>query len=224
MNYSFSIKKTSPAITHFESLSLFFSSIVEQLLESYKPHLNPDRIRDSKLRTPLMLACMKGHTEVIKVLLRWGADVNNPMGDIVGNRPLHMAVTSNNFDAVLVLLEAGAKIRPEESETFASDDGLPSAIREKNLSTAPLDLATSKLNALMKQVNTRNRAHSMGQVLKIINLLKHYSSGKESVDLDELTKKISGMRIEPEKKTVGEDEDFLVMKNLKDVIEKMKIA
>lgn len=54
-----------------------------------------------------MLACMKGHTEIIKVLLRWGADVNNPMGDIVGNRPLHMAIASNNFDAVLVLLEAG---------------------------------------------------------------------------------------------------------------------
>ncbi len=78
-----------------------------QLLEKHKPHLDPDRIRDSKLRTPLLIASAKGHAEVIKAFIEWGADVNNPMGDIVGNRPLHLAVVSNNVDAVLALLEAG---------------------------------------------------------------------------------------------------------------------
>ncbi|KAG0796248.1 hypothetical protein G6F29_002108 [Rhizopus arrhizus] len=109
----------------------------------------------------------KGHAEVIKALIEWGADVNNPMGDIVGNRPLHLAVVSNNVDAVLALLEAGAKPKPEESETIISDDGLPSAIRERNQMTAPLDLATSRLNMLLKQVNTRSRDRLMNQVLKV---------------------------------------------------------
>ncbi|KAG1149382.1 hypothetical protein G6F37_002532 [Rhizopus arrhizus] len=136
------------------------------------------------------------------------------MGDIVGNRPLHLAVVSNNVDAVLALLEAGAKPKPEESETIISDDGLPSAIRERNQMTAPLDLATSRLNMLLKQVNTRSRDRLMNQVLKIIDLLKYYSTDKECDELDELTKRISGIQINSKKE--NQDSDILVMQSLRE--------
>ncbi|EIE85156.1 hypothetical protein RO3G_09866 [Rhizopus delemar RA 99-880] len=68
---------------------------------------DPDRIRDSKLRTPLLIASASGNTELVKILIKYGADVNNPVGDIVGNTPLHLAVVSNNVDTVLTLLENG---------------------------------------------------------------------------------------------------------------------
>ncbi|KAG1176439.1 hypothetical protein G6F70_005065 [Rhizopus microsporus] len=142
-------------------------STVVALLEKHKPHLDPDRIRDSKLRTPLLIASAKGNTEIVKVLIQWGADVNNPMGDIVGNRPLHLAVASNNVDTVLALLEAGAQTRPDESRVINSDDGLPSLVR--NQLRAPLELATSRLNMLMKQANTRNRTQSLSQVTKVMS-------------------------------------------------------
>ncbi|KAI9273608.1 ankyrin repeat-containing domain protein [Sporodiniella umbellata] len=80
---------------------------VIELLEKHQHKLDPDRIRDSKLRTPLLVASAKGNTDMVKELIKWGADVNNPVGDIVGNKPLHLAVISNNFDTVLTLLEAG---------------------------------------------------------------------------------------------------------------------
>ncbi|KAI8885691.1 hypothetical protein K501DRAFT_179171 [Backusella circina FSU 941] len=82
-------------------------SKVSHLLEQNNPGLNPDLVRDSKLRTPLLVACAAGQAAVVRTLVRWGADVNNPMGDIVGNKPLDLAVISNDVDTVLALLEAG---------------------------------------------------------------------------------------------------------------------
>lgn len=64
-------------------------------------------MRDSKLRTPLLVACAGGKADVVRLLIRWGADVNNPMGDIIGNKPLDLAVISSNVDTVLAVLEAG---------------------------------------------------------------------------------------------------------------------
>ncbi|KAI8991215.1 hypothetical protein BDF20DRAFT_809696, partial [Mycotypha africana] len=72
-----------------------------------KVGLNPDLIRDSKLRTPLLVACAAGQAAIVRQLIRYGADVNNPIGDIVGNKPLDLAVISNDVDTVLGLLEAG---------------------------------------------------------------------------------------------------------------------
>ncbi|KAI7907150.1 ankyrin repeat-containing domain protein, partial [Cokeromyces recurvatus] len=80
---------------------------VIELLEQKKSGLNPDMIRDSKLRTPLLVACAAGQAAIVKELIKWGSDVNNAMGDIVGNKPLDLAVISNDVDTVLVLLEAG---------------------------------------------------------------------------------------------------------------------
>ncbi|KAI9469782.1 MAG: hypothetical protein EXX96DRAFT_451490, partial [Benjaminiella poitrasii] len=80
---------------------------VTEILEQKKTGLNPDMIRDSKLRTPLLVACAAGQAAIVRELIKWGSDVNNAMGDIVGNKPLDLAVISNNVDTVLALLEAG---------------------------------------------------------------------------------------------------------------------
>lgn len=59
------------------------------------------------MRTPLLVACAAGRTEVVKVLIEFGADPNCPTGDIVGNKPLDLAVISNNVETVIALLDAG---------------------------------------------------------------------------------------------------------------------
>ncbi|KAG1042671.1 hypothetical protein G6F43_011841 [Rhizopus delemar] len=132
-------------------------SKVVHLLETYRPHLDPDRIRDSKLRTPLLIASASGNTELVKILIKYGADVNNPVGDIVGNTPLHLAVVSNNVDTVLTLLENGAKTSNEKKQL-----------------RAPLSLATSRLDLLMNQADS---SRSLDQVLKVASnvsaLLSH---------------------------------------------------
>ncbi|KAL0092240.1 ankyrin repeat-containing domain protein [Phycomyces blakesleeanus] len=79
------------------------------------PELNPDTIRDKYLRTPLHIACGRQDdlgeaTELAKVLILAGSDVNNGVGDIDGLQPMHMAVLANNVQCVLLLLEHGASV------------------------------------------------------------------------------------------------------------------
>ena len=82
-------------------------SIVRALMDATTPKLVPDLIRDSKMRTPLLVACAAGNADVVKVLMEYGADPNCLTGDIVGNKPLDLAVISNSVDTVIALLDAG---------------------------------------------------------------------------------------------------------------------
>jgi ankyrin repeat protein len=144
-------------------------------LEEKKTGLNPDLIRDSKLRTPLLVACAAGQAAVVRQLVRWGADVNNAMGDIVGNKPLDLAVISNSVDTVLTLLEAGAKITNHYDNNSTSynlrpDDGLPLQVRLRAATRTPLDLANSRLDMLIKQSESTNGAikpETIDQVLQV---------------------------------------------------------
>lgn len=76
-------------------------------MDATTPKLVPDLIRDSKMRTPLLVACAAGNADVVKVLMEYGADPNCLTGDIVGNKPLDLAVISNSVDTVIALLDAG---------------------------------------------------------------------------------------------------------------------
>ncbi|KAI7866945.1 ankyrin repeat-containing domain protein [Mucor mucedo] len=144
---------------------------VTHLLEEKKAGLNPDMIRDSKLRTPLLVACAAGQAAVVRQLVRWGADVNNPMGDIVGNKPLDLAVISNNVDTVLALLENGAKIAnyADNKHKINADDGLPLPVRMRAASRTPLDLANARLDLLIKLSEETNtvKMETMDQVVEV---------------------------------------------------------
>ncbi|CAO3612817.1 unnamed protein product [Mucor hiemalis] len=142
------------------------------------------------------------------------------MGDIVGNKPLDLAVISNNVDTVLALLEAGAKVSNYAQNTMIqADDGLPLTVRLRAATRTPLDLANSRLELLIKQSEeskTINPA-TMDQVLQIIKLLKHFLPNDEALDeLNELTDKISSIHLK-------EEEDIFVMKSLRDVISKINL-
>lgn len=59
-------------------------------------------------RRPLNWAASRGHTDIIRELLRYGADINRT--NLTGFTPLHHAVENNRIEAVTVLLASGADV------------------------------------------------------------------------------------------------------------------
>jgi ankyrin repeat protein len=66
------------------------------------------RIADYAGWTPLHEACLEGHTEIVRLMLAFDADVDCPGGD--GDTPLHDAVGNVHFEVVKLLLMHGASI------------------------------------------------------------------------------------------------------------------
>lgn len=69
------------------------SFVVEHILEHSA--INPDTVRDRLLRTPLHIACsrkddLQEATNIARILIKHGADVNNGVGDENGMHPMHM--------------------------------------------------------------------------------------------------------------------------------------
>lgn len=60
--------------------------------------------------TPLSLAASGGHIEVIKLLLRHGAEINSRTGSKLGISPLMLAAMNGHTEAVHLLLEHGSDI------------------------------------------------------------------------------------------------------------------
>ena len=63
-----------------------------------------------KKENPLHLACYCGQTDVAKVLIQAGVDVNNVSGDELGQTPLLDAAVEGKVDIIKILLENGADV------------------------------------------------------------------------------------------------------------------
>jgi uncharacterized protein len=64
--------------------------------------------RNKQDESPLMMAALKGHTDMVKKLIARGADVNKP-----GWAPLHYAATGGHLEILDILLEEHAFIDAE---------------------------------------------------------------------------------------------------------------
>lgn len=65
-------------------------------------------LRNLADESPLMLAALKGHADLVRRLIDRGADINKP-----GWTPLHYAATQGHLDIMRMLLEAHAYIDAE---------------------------------------------------------------------------------------------------------------
>jgi ankyrin repeat protein len=71
------------------------------------PNINVN-VRNAHGETALMLACLKGHVALAKLLISKQADVNQP-----GWTPLHYAATGGHVELIQILLEESAYIDAE---------------------------------------------------------------------------------------------------------------
>ena len=70
-------------------------------LESFDSILE---LEDKQGKTALHLACAKGHTTVVRLLLQFGADANHKEVNS-GFTPLHFAVVQGHLDILQALLQ-----------------------------------------------------------------------------------------------------------------------
>ncbi|MCO5589537.1 hypothetical protein L7F22_043505 [Adiantum nelumboides] len=71
-------------------------------------------------RTALSLASMKGHEDVVRLLLELGATLD--LGDFEGNRPLHYASAYNQLIVVQLLIERGCSFATKNVLGFTAAD------------------------------------------------------------------------------------------------------
>ncbi|KAF7550768.1 hypothetical protein G7046_g7911 [Stylonectria norvegica] len=70
--------------------------------------------KDESERTPLWLASTRGHSQVVSVLLKAGADPNAE--DSQGSQPLHEAANNNHHEVIELLLDVGVDPMTQKSK------------------------------------------------------------------------------------------------------------
>ena len=95
--------KAEPALLNALNLGALTSA--EVLVRHPKINVN---VRNAHGETALMLACLKGHLALAKLLISKQADINQP-----GWTPLHYAATGGHVELIQLLLEESAYIDAE---------------------------------------------------------------------------------------------------------------
>lgn len=115
-------------------------------------------------QTVLFSAAARGHTDICKVLLDRGADLN--FRDKAGRSALHMAIASNHYATVKFLLEQGANTTGVDMRQirFWGDSNIsnridnllkkfpPKPLRTSKLKRSPIEGLTLKEFALQKRI------------------------------------------------------------------------
>ena len=88
-------------------------AVVKELIARGKDINEPEKNGD----TPLIMAAHQGHTEILKLLLHAGADVNR-QGPVNGYTALHDAIHQNHIDTAMAIIEAGADVTIKSHEGY----------------------------------------------------------------------------------------------------------
>ena len=88
--------------------------------------------------TPLMVACLDGHKDIVEILLESGADVNATSE--IGWTPLLAAVLGDQYDCAETLIEAGADVNIDVAFRYAALN------HKKNALGFAVDIAEYSIN------------------------------------------------------------------------------
>ncbi|MGL9717228.1 MAG: ankyrin repeat domain-containing protein [Wolbachia sp.] len=136
-------------------------------------------IGDQSGTTPLHIASKYGHTDLINILLKCGADVNKL--NELRSSPLHQAADCNNAQAVKLLLENGAKISNGE-KCIMLDDVLYGLVKG--------EYSTEVTTMLLGKASTEEKnkifleSCKEGEVELVSKLLSEYGVNPNLISID----------------------------------------
>ncbi len=116
-----------PELDIFDAASVGRTARVAQLLDQDAALVNAYS-RDGFF--PLGLAAFFGHPETVRLLLVRGADVAQVAQNPMRIQPLHAAVAGRSFEAIRLIVEAGAPVNGKQQEGWAP---LHEAAHQKNV-------------------------------------------------------------------------------------------
>lgn len=109
--------KRRKAIAFFKAL-LDGNTVAINTLLNFSPKLI--FVKDNHGRLPIHLAALKGHVEVIEILLSKGADIESL--DLQRRTPMHFAAESGSIPVLEYLLAKGANINIEDKKRKTPKD------------------------------------------------------------------------------------------------------
>ena len=145
--------------------------------------------------TPLYIAAMNGHSEIVRILLGHGADVNLKAAAMENYTPLHKASSGGHLNVVQLLIEHGADVHARDKNQLTPllyaknaetmqlliKNGADVRAQDESQST-PLHLASSRVNAAIVQLLIENGADVRARDESRSSPL-HYAQNGETVQL-----------------------------------------
>ncbi|RZF42422.1 hypothetical protein LSTR_LSTR011560 [Laodelphax striatellus] len=178
-------------------LALFFNNTERAEFLLKRGHVNINGSEWSQFNRPLHLAAEFGFVDLVKLLLRNGADPNIP--NQLDDTPLQLAARRNQFEVVKLLLEAGAK--PDS----CNSSGL-SAIQLAGSCTGPGDYVfnelrnrvTSQVVDILTQYVKKQKQSAEDELLNAFETRLRLSENKEQLkdELGNMVEELSSLTIE----------------------------
>ena len=175
------VEKSGAKFIHFAT-EMGYTSVIEKVLKvnGYNQVHSKD---DQNQFTPLFLASTRGHTEIVKMLLQSGAEVN--CQEVWGFTPLHGASKSGHFEVAKLLIENGANVSSLTKEKWTP---LHLATNNGHVEVAEL-LLQNGANANHQDRNLQSPLHSasMNGNSELVKLLIQNGGNIECSMMERLT-------------------------------------
>jgi hypothetical protein len=106
-------KRTTPPLYHAARLG--FRDLAEHLIAEHPEHVST-RAHNGSEATPMHVAALGGHADMLSLLLEHGADLDGL--DMYGKTPLYRASANGNVEAAQILLDRGADINARDDASW----------------------------------------------------------------------------------------------------------
>jgi ankyrin repeat protein len=125
-------------------------------------------IRTAQDESPMMLAALKGHLDLVRQLIARGGDVNKP-----GWTPLHYAATNGHLPVIRLLLESHAFINAQSPNgstplMMAARYGTPEAVKLLLEEGAEADLKNERGMTAIDFAQSANRADAAAVIAAFV--------------------------------------------------------